>query len=84
MSNLITMVLSGDSRADHASTATAHNPPLTMAYFNAQSVRQTAGEVHNYTDDNKLDALILTETRLQEVGDDFPRLRFPLLPPCRT
>ena len=83
MSNLITVVPSGDSHADHASTETAHNPPLTRAYFNVQSVRQIAGEVHDYTADNKLDALILTEAWLQEV-DDFPRLHFPFLPPCRT
>ena len=41
-----------------------------MAYFNAQSVRQIAGEIHDFIVDNKLDALILTETWLQEVGDE--------------
>ena len=82
MSNLITVVSSGDSRADHASTETAHNSRLTMAYFNAQSVRQIAGEIHDFIVDNKLDALILTETWLQEVGDEpcvkemTPRITF--------
>ena len=70
MSNLITVVSSGDSRADHASTETGHNSRLTMAYFNAQSVRQIAGEIHDFIADNTLDALILTETWLQEVGDE--------------
>ena len=52
MSDLISVVLSGDSRADHASTETAHNSRLTMAYFNAQSVRQIAGEFHDFIADN--------------------------------
>ena len=68
MSNLITVVPSGDS---HASTETAHNSRLTMAYsVNAQSVREIAGEIHDFIVDNKLDALILTQTWLQEVGDE--------------
>ena len=52
VSNLITVVSSGDSRADHASTETVHNSRLTMAYFNAQSVRQIAGEFHDSIADN--------------------------------
>ena len=52
MSDLITVVSSGDSRADHASTETVHNSRLTMAYFNAQSVRQIAGEIHDFIVDN--------------------------------
>ena len=52
VSNLVTVVPSGDSCADHASTATAHNSRLTMAYFNAQSVRQIAGEIHDFIADN--------------------------------
>ena len=70
MSNLVTVVPSGDSRADHAFTATAHNSRLTMAYFNAQSVHQIAGEIHDFIVDYKPDVLILTETWLQEVGDE--------------
>ena len=68
VSNLITVVPSGDS---HASTETAHNSRLTMAYsVNAQSVHEIAGEIHDFIVDNKHDALILTETWLQEVGDE--------------
>ena len=62
MSDFITVVSSADSRADQASTATADNSRLTMAYFNAQSVRQIAGEIRDFIVDNTLDALILTET----------------------
>ena len=69
-SNLITVVPSDDSCADHAFTATAHNSRLTMAYFNTLSVHQIAGEIHDFTVDNTLDVLILTETWLQEVGDE--------------
>ena len=39
-------------------------------YFNAQSVCQIAGEINDFVVDNKLDVLILTETWLQEVGDE--------------
>ena len=63
MSNSITVVSSGDRRADHASMETAHNSRLTMAYFNAQSVRQIAGEIHDFIVDNTLNALILTGSR---------------------
>ena len=70
MSDFITVVSSADSRADQASTATADNSRLTMAYFNAQSVRQIAGEIRDFIVDNTLDALILTEIWLQEVGDE--------------
>ena len=48
----------------------AKNSQLTMTYFNAQSVCQRAGEICDFIVDNKLDALILTETWLQEVGDE--------------
>ena len=44
---------------------------MTMAYFNAQSVRQIAGEIHYFIVDYKPDAPILTETWLQEVGDEY-------------
>ena len=47
VSNLTAVVPSGDSHADHAFTATAHNSQMTMAYFNAQSVHQVAGEIHD-------------------------------------
>ena len=40
-----------------------------MACLNAQSVFQIAGDIHEFIADNTLDALILTETWLQEVGD---------------
>ena len=63
MSNLITAAPSDDSGADHTSTATPmHDSRLTMAYFNVRSVRQIASEIHDFIFDNKLDALIMTET----------------------
>ena len=45
-------------------------PDLSTAHFNAQLVRQVAGEIIDFVVDNKLDVLILTETWLQEVGDE--------------
>ena len=62
VSNLITVVSSSDSRADHASMEAVHNSRLTTAYFHTQSVCQITGEIHDFTVDNKPDALILTET----------------------
>ena len=70
VSNLTAVVPSGDSHADHAFTATAHNSQMTMAYSNAQSVHQVAGQIHDFIVDYKPYVLILTETWLQEVGDE--------------
>ena len=78
MSNLITAAPSDDSRAGHASTATAHarDSRLTMAYFNVRSVGQRANEIDDFIFDNKLDALIMTESWLQEVDEPCVQEKF--------